>query len=224
MIIILSGALNKEIISADEYLAICAAQELKEKYNIDYELIRFNQYRVKNCLGCGVCMKGLPCPATNHPDDELRDLIEKCYKCKGFIMNSPTAYPGGLFYNMTHLWNRFRLIFEKEHAACWGVDVTDISENPFKDKPMVTIVTYHEQGAGKTMVDLSGRYELAFKFVTIGTIGIKVKKGKLSEPSSYVSVDDIESAKALGIRLGEILTSDVCSDLVPIICGEDMVY
>ncbi len=167
-------------------------------------------------------MQGLPCPAYNNPADELKSLTEKTYGANGFIFSSPVHHTTGILYNWTNFWNRWRLVFEKEHAAHWGVQVDDLSENPLCFTPVASIVTFTERGEGKGLFDLAGRYCAGYRFSDAISLGIRLKDGGPG-PMDCLSEEDIEAAACVGRRMGEILSSELCEMLLQIICGEDLV-
>lgn len=219
----ISGAPSNAWKCPSEVLLEKSLEELKTAFNAETELIRLKDYKIKLCQGCGVCMQGLPCPTYNNPKDELKVLTEKTYGADGFIFASPVHHTTGILFNWTNFWNRWRLVFEKEHAAHWGVQVNDLEENPLCFSPVASIVTFKERGEGKGLFDIAGRYTAGYRFSDAISLGIKLKDGNGTDPYELLWEEDLEAAVAVGRRMGEILSSELCEMLLQIICGEDMV-
>lgn len=206
-----------------EILLNVALEEIKKETGAEVVLLRLADYNIKPCIGCGVCMQGLPCPMYNNPDDELKKVIEQCYGSDGYIFSSPAHAFGGALSNMTNLWNRFRLVFEKEHAKDWGIDVKDLNENFFLNKPVANMFTYNTGGAGKVSSDMSGRYGPGFKFSTVISMGIHIGSPNSGSLMECLDESDFDAARSVGKRMVEILTSELCEMLLQIVCGTNLI-
>lgn len=78
-------AINSSRKKGNTYNQILKIQDMLHKSNINVEIINLFDYRVKECLGCELCLRKGSC----HLDDDANLLMNKLTQYDGIILSSP---------------------------------------------------------------------------------------------------------------------------------------
>ena len=185
------------------------------------EIVRINDYNILPCKACGMCMKGMGCSQYDKKNDEFSNLVERLLTADAFIFSESCGEMQCCSSVFSHFWERSRLLFEKEHSSEWGFDVDQVERNPFQYKVIATLVTFEESGGASLAVDISEHVQYGFRFTNEITLGVYLPR--VEDGKQYIKQYDIEAAEALGIRLGEVIKSELCMIQIEIINGKQII-
>ena len=91
-VLLVNGSCNK---NGCTFRALTEIVTVLNKENIDTEIIQLGSEPIKDCIGCGGCVKNdNKCVFDN---DIVNEIIEKAKTCDGFVFGSPVyyAHPSG---------------------------------------------------------------------------------------------------------------------------------
>ncbi|MHA2461870.1 MAG: flavodoxin family protein [Candidatus Thorarchaeota archaeon] len=156
-------------------------------------------YEIRHCTGCDACVRGKPCPESEH--DDMLELEKKLVQADGIIIAAPsyfTSVPGIL----KDFIDRSRPL--------------KMNNNQLKDTLFGTI-TYAglRYGGQEHVIDVLNRYALGHGMIVIGALGSPINHGTFGSGSmqndegGWRSAKNdplaIEGSQLMGRRMAELM-------------------